>query len=214
RFLINTHHHPDHTGGNENLGRAGVVIVAHENVRSLLVDSLNASDLEALSAQQRGGLPVITYSDAVTFHLNGEEIRAFHVNPAHTEGDSFVHFVKANVIHTGDVFRTTGYPVVDMNANGSFHGIVEAYETLLDMSDPDTVFLPGHGVPSGQDELREQLDMFHTLRDRVQNGIDAGQSLEEIQAGQPAAEYEERWGGGRVTGPDLIAVIHRELLEL
>ena len=212
-FVLNTHHHGDHTGGNENLGRAGAVIVAHENVRELLMRALRGSDTASvLSSDQRAGLPVVTYSDSVRFHLNGEDIHAFHVGPAHTNGDSFVHFQDANVIHTGDVFRTTGYPVADGNAGGSFLGFIDAYQLLLDISDADTVFLPGHGGLSSQQDVREQLDMLTTIRDRVQEGIDAGRSLEQIQSGNPSAEYDERWGGGRVQGPDLVAGMYNELM--
>lgn len=115
------------------------MIVAHENVRTFLRNGLTSGELDRLlTADQRAGLPGVTYTDSVRFHLNGENIHAFHIGPAHTNGDSFVHFRNANVIHTGDVFRTAGYPYVDGNASGSFPGIVAAYEMLLEISNPET----------------------------------------------------------------------------
>jgi len=212
QFVLNTHHHGDHTGGNQNLGRAGVIIVAHEHVRALLENGLTGGDVDrVLTVDERAGLPVLTFADSVRFHLNGENIHAFHLVPAHTKGDSLVHFQNANVIHTGDVFRTTGYPYVDVNAGGSFQGIIASYEKLLEISDQNTVIVPGHGVPSKQDDVRAQLDMIYTIRDRVQAGIDDGLSLERIQAGNPTAEYDARWGNGNVKASDLVAVIYNEL---
>ncbi|MDG2107983.1 MAG: MBL fold metallo-hydrolase [Woeseiaceae bacterium] len=226
RFVFNTHHHGDHTGGNQNLGKAGAVIVAHENVRVLLIKGIEGlleewahqrrsprGDIDQLlTADQRAGLPVLTYKDSVHFHLNGENIHAFYNGPGHTSGDSFVHFQNANVIHTGDVFRTTGYPFVDGKASGSFLGILASYEMLLEISNPDTVFLPGHGVPSGQDDIREQLEMLYTIRDRVKTGINDGLNLERIQSTNPTAEYDDRWAGGKVKGPDLVKVVYNELI--
>ena len=212
RFVLNTHHHGDHTGGNQNLGSAGAVIVAHEDVRTILKNGLTGDDLDQLlTADERAGLPVVTYTDSVRFHLNGENIHAFHVGPAHTIGDSFVHFQNANVIHTGDVFRTTGYPYVDVNSSGSFLGIAAGYEKLLEISNPGTVFVPGHGVPSSQDDIREQLDMIYTIRDRVKAGIDGGLSLERIQSSNPTAEYDDRWNNGKIKAPVLVEVIYNEL---
>jgi glyoxylase-like metal-dependent hydrolase (beta-lactamase superfamily II) len=212
RFVLNTHHHGDHTGGNQNLGTAGAVIVAHENVRTILKNGLTSGDLDRLlTSDERAGLPVVTYTDSVRFHLNGENIHAFHVGPAHTIGDSFVHFQNANVIHTGDVFRTTGYPYVDVNSSGSFLGIAAGYEKLLEISNPGTVFVPGHGVPSSRDDIREQLDMIYTIRDRVKAGIDSGLSLERIQSSNPTAEYDDRWNNGKIKAPVLVEVIYNEL---
>ncbi len=213
RFVFNTHHHGDHTGGNANLGQTGAVIVAHENVRINLAKGFNGGDLtQALTAEQSVGLPVVTFADTVDFHLNGHDIHAFHVPPAHTDGDSFVVFENLNIIHTGDVFRTTSYPRADVNANGSVLGIMAAYQTLIDISNDDTVFLPGHGVLSKRSDVQAQLAMFTTIRDRVQAGIDAGSTLDQIKAGKPTAEFDAQWSGGVATaGDDLVTVFYNEL---
>lgn len=213
RFVFNTHHHGDHTGGNQNLGGAGVVIIAHENVRTTLAKGFTQGDLtKALTAEQKIGLPVITFSDTVDLHLNGHDMHAMHLAPAHTDGDSIVVFKDLNIIHTGDVFRTTSYPRADATANGKFFGIVAAYETLLSISDANTIFLPGHGVVSKRSDVQAQLDMLQTIIGRIKTAKDAGQTLEQIQASKPSAEFDAQWGGGVATaGSDLVVVIFNEL---
>ncbi|MEY4642211.1 MAG: hypothetical protein RLZZ227_2205 [Pseudomonadota bacterium] len=215
RFIFNTHHHGDHTGGNANFGEAGAVIVAHDNVRTNLVKGFTGADLNrALSAEERVGLPVVTFANTVDFHLNGHDIHAFHVAPAHTDGDSFVVFENLNIIHTGDVFRTVGYPRADLSANGSILGIMSAYEQLLEISDDDTVLLPGHGVPSRRSDVQAQLTMLETIRARIQAGISAGNDLEQIKAGKPTAEYDEQFSAGVATaGDDFVTAFFNELSQ-
>jgi len=195
RFVLNTHHHGDHTGGNANMAAAGAVIIAHENTRTTLQAGFTGGDLtQALTEEQRMGLPIVTFAESVNFHLNGDSIHVFYNGPGHTGGDVFVYFMEDNIIHTGDVFRTTGYPRVDAAAGGSFSGIVASYEKLLEVSNANTRFLPGHGVVSDQNEVRSQLQMFYTIRTRVQNAIDDGMSLDQVLAAGLTAEYDERWG--------------------
>ncbi|MFT5320338.1 MAG: cyclase [Pseudohongiellaceae bacterium] len=195
RFVINTHQHGDHVGGNQNMGREGAVIVAHENVRTALRAGFNDGDLnQALSADQRIGLPIMTFTDSVDFHLNGEDIHIFYNGSGHTNGDSFVYFKNNNIIHTGDVFRTVAYPRVDVGAGGTFHGIVASYEKLLEISNANTRFLPGHGVVSSQADVQSQLLMFMTIRTRVLNAINDGMSLEQVLVAGLTAEYDARWG--------------------
>ncbi len=210
RFVINTHIHGDHVGGNTNMAKAGATIFAHENVRDRLAASYTNAESNQLSGDQRLSLPLVTFPETIDFHLNGQDIHVFHLGPGHTDGDSFVYFKQANIIHTGDVFRTTAYPRIDANTSGSFHGIVKAYEMLLDISNSETKFLPGHGVVSSQQELRDQLGMFNTIRTRVRTSIAKGMSLSQIQASELTAEYDERWGDGDA----LVAVIYGELLRM
>ena len=195
RFVINTHQHGDHVGGNQNMGREGAVIVAHENVRTALRAGFNDGDLnQALSADHRIGLPIMTFTDSVDFHFNGEAIHIFYNGSGHTNGDSFVYFKNNNIIHTGDVFRTVAYPRVDVGAGGTFHGIVASYEKLLEISNANTRFLPGHGVVSSRADVQAQLLMFMTIRTRVLNALNDGMSLEQVLAAGLTAEYDARWG--------------------
>jgi glyoxylase-like metal-dependent hydrolase (beta-lactamase superfamily II) len=182
-------------------------------VRTNLVKGFTGADLNrALTDEERVGLPVITFADSVDFHLNGHDIHAFHVAPAHTDGDSFVVFENINIIHTGDVFRTGAYPRADLNANGSVLGIMAAYEQLLEISDEDTVLLPGHGVVSKRSDVQAQLTMLETIKGRIQAGISAGTTLDAIKASKPTAEYDEQFSGGVATaGDDFVTAFFNEL---
>lgn len=183
RFVINTHVHGDHTGGNENLGKLGILILARDEVRVRL---------EAQSPKD--ALPVLTYSDAITIHLNGEEVYAFPVPPAHTDGDTFIHFVDSDVIHTGDVFRTTAFPVIDTNNGGTLEGTLQALGLLLGTAGPDTVILPGHGVPSTRMDVMAFRDMILKVRNAVGPMVEAGDSYEAVRAADPTADYNEQYG--------------------
>jgi cyclase len=211
RFLINTHVHGDHTGGNENFGRAGVTIVAHELVRSRLAEGLISRYTgKRKAAAPRESLPVLTFNDLVTFHLDDEEMRVMAVPPAHTDGDSFIQFRHADVLHLGDVFRTTNYPYIDRHHGGSFQGSIDALGQALELAGPNTKIIPGHGVVSDREGVRKYRDMMVIIRDRVQTLIDAGNSVQEIIAAKPTAEFDERWLG---TGWNNLEVILTGLYE-
>jgi len=190
RFLVNTHMHPDHTGGNENFGRMGTMIFGHDNVRSQMASAGYAEEP-----------PLVTFNDELSFHINGETVHVFKVPDAHTNGDSFIKFMGSNVVHTGDVYRTTTYPYIDVDNGGSFLGTIDALNLLLAVCDTDTRVIPGHGGLSNASEVMAFRDMLVDIRDKVAAAIRDGMSLEEIQSAGLTAEYDERWAGsGRIGG--------------
>jgi glyoxylase-like metal-dependent hydrolase (beta-lactamase superfamily II) len=191
RFVLNTHWHGDHTGGNENLGQTGVLILAHDDVRSRMsVEQFVEVFDRTVPPSPKAALPVVTFSDTVTLHLNDDEIHAFHVPPAHTDGDSIVHFRRANVLHTGDVFWNGMYPVIDYSAGGSMDGMIGAVETALRLAGPQTRVIPGHGDLSDREGLVAFLQMLRGIRERIVPLVRAGKSLEEIQAAKPTAQFD------------------------
>ena len=214
-FVINTHIHRDHTGGNEVLAEMGAVLVAHDNVRlRMLLGQLRIprGGGRTSPAPPEGARPVLTFDHAVTFHMNGEEVRAFLVPPAHTDGDSFVYFADSDVLHTGDVFRTNMYPIIDVYNGGSVKGMIEAMEIAIGMSGPNTKIIPGHGFGfTDRDGLVEVLEMIVDIRDKVTEMIIEGMHLEEVLAANPTAEYDERWGQvPSWNASDLVPIIYNE----
>jgi glyoxylase-like metal-dependent hydrolase (beta-lactamase superfamily II) len=189
RMLINTHVHGDHTGGNENFGKMGIDIVAHDNVRVRLARGVNGGAPSPAVA-----LPVVTFGDTMTLHLNGETIRIGKLPPAHTDGDSYIHFVNADVIHAGDVFRTIGYPGVDFNNGGSVKGTIETLQVLVDMAGPNTKILPGHGVVATREDVAAFRDLTIDLQKRFTDLIRQGMTLEQVVAAKPVADLEAKYG--------------------
>jgi glyoxylase-like metal-dependent hydrolase (beta-lactamase superfamily II) len=202
RFLVNTHMHPDHTGGNENFGRMGTMIFGHDNVRSQM-------EIAGYTEEP----PLVTFNDEMTFHINGEAVHVFKVPAAHTNGDVFIRFMDSNVVHTGDVYRTTTYPYIDVGNGGSYLGAIEALNLLLAVSNEDTKIIPGHGGISNVAEVTAFRDMMVVIRDRVAAAIRDGMSLEEIQSAGLTAEYDERWAGsGRIGGSaSMLEAIYTDL---
>jgi cyclase len=201
RFVVNTHWHGDHTGGNENMGKTGALLVAHENVRlRMSTEQFSATFDRKTPPSPEGALPVVTFTDAVTFHWNGDEIRVYHVRPAHTDGDAVVHFVKANVVHAGDVFFNGGYPFVDVSSGGRIDGVIAAAERVLAGIDERTRIIPGHGPVGTKADLQAYHDVLKTLRDRIAKLKVEGKSRDEVIAAKPTADHDAKWGTGFMKG--------------
>jgi glyoxylase-like metal-dependent hydrolase (beta-lactamase superfamily II) len=194
RFVLNTHWHGDHTGGNENLGQRGALIVAHENVRRRM-NPQEFRDLIGRSQQApAAALPVITFSEAANFHWNGENIRTFHVEHAHTDGDVVVHFTRANVFHMGDTFFNGRYPFIDMESGGNVNGVIAAADQVLALANDQTRIIPGHGEVAAPADLRSYRTMLATVRERVQALIAQGRSEDEVVGAGVTASFNAQWG--------------------
>ncbi len=197
KFLVNTHYHGDHTGGNEAFGAAGAIIFAHDNVRARMsTDQFRAIFDQTIPASSAGALPIVTFSDEMTFNWNGDAIRAIHVAPAHTDGDSILYFHDANVIHMGDTFFNGFYPFIDVGSGGDINGIIGAGYRALSIANDDTAIIPGHGPLSDAADLAAWLDMLKVTRGSMQSLIDEGLSEDEAIAARPTAETDEQYGGG------------------
>jgi glyoxylase-like metal-dependent hydrolase (beta-lactamase superfamily II) len=147
----------------------------------------------------------------VTFHLNGEELHAFHVAPAHTDGDSVVHFRKSNVIHMGDLFFNGAYPFIDVSSGGSIEGIIAAADRVIGMADTGTKIIPGHGAVAAKDDLVRYRDMLKGVLGAVKPLVSAGKTLDEIKAAKPTAAYDETWGKAFVKPDLLLQILYQDL---
>ena len=214
RFLVNTHWHGDHTGGNENLGNQGVLIVAHDNVYVRMSgDTEIAASNTVAPGSPKVALPVITFNDNVTFRLNGEEISVVHYRNSHTDGDSVIHFRNADVIHTGDIFFNGFYPFIDVSSAGSVDGLISSIKTLLALTDDNTRIIPGHGPLSDKQGLQGYLEMLETVRDRMNKLIAEGISLEEIIELKPNADYDAALGNGFINPEQFLRILYSDLKQ-
>ena len=213
-FVLNTHWHGDHTGGNENFGKAGALIVAHENVRRRMgVEQFMEAFNRRVPASPKEALPVVTFSENVTFHLNGDHIHVYHVDPAHTDGDSVIHFQHANVFHMGDVFFNGSYPFIDLSSGGSFAGVLAAAEGVLEKADENSKIIPGHGPVATRQDLAAYRDVLKAVHERVSKLIAEGKSLEQVLAFRPTAEFDESWGAGFMNPQTFLTIVYNSLTQ-
>jgi cyclase len=206
RMLVNTHIHGDHTGGNANFGAMGIDIVAHDNVRVRLAKGVNGGAPSPAVA-----LPVVTFGDTLSLHLNGENIEIAKLPPAHTDGDSYIRFANADVIHAGDVFRTVGYPGVDFGNGGTVKGTIAALQALVDAAGPNTKILPGHGVVSTRDDVAAFRDLTVELQKRFTDLIRQGMTLEQVVAAKPTADLDAKYGSSERLIPAFYNAVKAEL---
>ncbi len=212
RFVINTHWHFDHTGGNENLGKAGALIVAHENVRKRMSTEQFIEFLDMkIKMAPRVALPVVTFTRDVTFHLNGDEIYVYHVANAHTDGDAIVHFRTSDVVHMGDIFFNKLYPFIDTSSGGTVDGVIAGVDRVLEFATDKTKIIPGHGPLAGKADLKAYRDMLATVSGRIKDGIKAGKKLDEVVAAKPTAEFDAAWGKGFLPPAKFVEMLWKNL---
>lgn len=205
-FVINTHLHGDHTGGNALLSEDGAIVFAHDNIRKRLAE-------DPTDAGGPAGLPVVTFSEELSFHVNGMTAHAFHIEHAHTDGDAAIHFVEANVIHAGDVMFNKLFPYIDIDNGGSIDGYIAGQERLHSMADEKTIIIPGHGALASKADLRENLDVLIDCKARVASLVADGKSIEEVLEINPLADYHDTYNWGFITTERMTRTLYRGLSD-
>jgi glyoxylase-like metal-dependent hydrolase (beta-lactamase superfamily II) len=203
RFMVNTHVHPDHTGGNENLGKMGVVLLSRDQLRNRLATGARPAPPAAL--------PMVTYDAPVTIHMNGEDVQLIPVRAAHTDGDTMIYFPKANVIMTGDFYRAVGYPYPDRNNGGSFTGLIDGLNAVINLAGPNTKIVPGHGEVVNKTAVAAHRDMALAVRDKVAALVKQGKSADEVVAAKPTSDFDAKVPQAATTSERFIRALVAEV---
>jgi len=212
RFAIITHWHFDHVGGNENVAKTGATIIAHENVRKHMGIE---HDMKLLNAKvppaPEIARPLVTFTKEITFHLNGEDVKVFHVAPGHTDGDTVIYFQNANVIHMGDLYFEGLYPYIGIYSGGSIDGMIKVINQILPMIDENTKVVPGHGPLSSKAKLQKYVSMLTAIRDNVSRLMQKGHTMEEVVAARPTRAFDEKWGKGFLPPDQFAKLVYMDL---
>jgi len=208
RFLLNTHIHGDHTGGNENFKKMGVTIVAHDVVRERMSkESVDPRTRQKVAAKPKAMLPEVTFADRMNFHLNDEDVELYHFTNGHTDGDVVIRFVKANVYHVGDLFNRTSFPYIDSNNGGSIQGLLTNLDKILALIDDNAKVIPGHGNFATKADVKAYRDMLYDLHDSVAKALKSGKKAEDIPSLNLTARYDDTFGKGFIKGKDFIIIM-------
>ncbi|MEZ5815275.1 MAG: MBL fold metallo-hydrolase [Alphaproteobacteria bacterium] len=212
KFVLNTHYHFDHTGTNETFGDEGAIIVAHDNVRKRLSERQFISFFnKEMPALEKSGLPVVTFSEGLNLHYNGDDVQIIHMPGAHTDGDAAAFFKNANVIVAGDVIFNGMYPFIDAQHGGSIKGVLAAQSTLLNIADDNTAIIPGHGPLMNKANLQAYHDALAEITGNIETAIKNGKTLEETLAAKPTAKFDEKLGGGFITPDVFVTFLYEHL---
>ena len=212
RYLVNTHVHGDHTGGNENIGKLGATIFARENLRARMLKPAPQANGQPGVPAAAIALPTVTYDAPLTFHVNGDEVRLIPVPAAHTDGDTMVYFANANVIMTGDFYRSTGYPNIDRANGGTMNGMLAGFDAIVNLARPDTKIVPGHGATVDKTAVAAHKAMMIAVRDKVAALVRQNKTQEEVVAAKPAAEFDAKVTGATATTADrFVGQLYQEL---
>ncbi|MDB6088875.1 MAG: fold metallo-hydrolase [Gammaproteobacteria bacterium] len=214
RYLVNTHWHWDHVGGDGLFGKAGVVIFSSEETRQYIVQAQTKKSPPGTPyTPDPAAIPVVTVTNGVKFHLNGQTVEIIHAPPAHTNGDLIVRFVEADVIQTGDTFFHGFYPDIDQPHGGTIDGMIALYDTLYNMCGPNTKIIPGHGPVARREDVREYQAMLREVRNRVVKAIASGMTEEALVASHPLDDLDVKWGGNLIKQPYLLGIVYEELKD-
>ena len=214
RYLVNTHWHWDHVGGDGLFGKAGVVIFSSEQTRAHIAQAQKQNNAPGTPyAVDPAAIPVVTITNGTKFHLAGQTVEVIQVSPAHTDGDLIVRFVEADVIQTGDTFFHGFYPDIDQPHGGTIDGMIALYDTLYKMCGPHTKIIPGHGPVANRDDVREYQAMLREVRNRVAKAVAAGKTEEQLVASHPLDDLDVKWGGNLIKQPYLLGIVYEELKD-